>query len=61
MPLLDNLNAIYVVANIRGGDEFGEQWHTSGVKDKRQNVFDDFIAAAEYLINNLMHKVLNSG
>jgi prolyl oligopeptidase PreP (S9A serine peptidase family) len=35
MPLLDNLNAMYVVANIRGGDEFGEKWHTQAVKDKR--------------------------
>ena len=55
------MGGVFVMANLRGGGEYGKDWHKAGTKTNKQNVFDDFIAAAEYLIENKYTSPTNLG
>lgn len=52
LTFMQKYGAVLAVPNIRGGSEFGEDWHLAGTRDRKHNCFDDFIAASEYLVEN---------
>jgi prolyl oligopeptidase len=58
MVFLEN-GGIFAMPNLRGGGEYGENWHKAGMLEKKQHVFDDFIAAAEYLIKKNIRLKIN--
>ena len=61
VPAWLDLGGIWVTANLRGGAEYGEAWHQAGMLEKKQNVFDDFIAVAEYLDRGAIHFAIALG